>query len=134
MAVGGDRTNLRVRHGDRRIEGGGFEMLPMLLWTVMAEREREEQRIVALERAQSTQNTRVIRQFIVRENGSWYDIRTHRCTPSIKDLRPFAEAVCCSTALNQWSTCAATDRLDHSIGDACEVGRPTRDSPYSAWS
>ena len=55
MVVGGDRDDLGVRHGDLRIERGELQMLLVLLWTVVAAREREDQRIVALQLAELAQ-------------------------------------------------------------------------------
>jgi hypothetical protein len=48
VIVGGDRGDLSVRHRDLRVERGEFQMLLVLLWAIVAAREREDQRIVAL--------------------------------------------------------------------------------------
>ena len=48
VIVGRDRGDLSVRHRDLRIERGEFQMLLVLLWAIVAAREREDQRIVAL--------------------------------------------------------------------------------------
>ena len=64
-------------------------MLLVLLWAVMATREREDQRIVALKPAEPAQITHVIRQLIVGKHTSRYDVRTHSWTPLIKDLDSF---------------------------------------------
>ena len=49
MLVGRDRRHLGVGDGDFRIEGGQFEVLLVLLRAVVAARESEDQRIVALQ-------------------------------------------------------------------------------------
>src|SRR5271163_4106342 len=83
VIVGGDRGDLRVRHCDTRIERGEFQMLLVLLWAVVAARKREDQRILTLQLAELAQGARVIGQFIVGENASRHDIRTHDWTPPV---------------------------------------------------
>src|SRR5258708_4148554 len=103
-------------------------MLLMLLWAIVAAREREDQRIVALKRSESAQNTRKIRQLIVGKNTSSYDVRTHRWTPLIKDLRSVAQhfavvgpGVSGSRPQRQidWTKVSAT--LMRSAGDNCRL-------------
>ena len=65
VLVGRDRGDLGVRHSDLRVERGEFQMLLVFLWAVVAARERENQRVVALELAESAYCTRVIGQFVV---------------------------------------------------------------------
>ena len=52
VLVGRDRDDLRVGHGDLRLERRQLEVLLVLLRAVVAAREREDQRIVALELAE----------------------------------------------------------------------------------
>jgi hypothetical protein len=52
VLVGRDRRHLGVGDGDLRIERGEFEMLLVLLRAVVAARQREDQRIVALQLAE----------------------------------------------------------------------------------
>src|SRR5580692_6545838 len=48
VIVGRDRGDLSVRHRDLRVERGKFQMLLVLLWAIVAAREGEDQRVVAL--------------------------------------------------------------------------------------
>ena len=52
VLVGRDRGHLGVRHGDLRIERRELEVLLVLLRAVVAAREREDQRVVALQLAE----------------------------------------------------------------------------------
>ena len=52
VVVGRDRGDLGVGHGDLRIERGELQVLLVLLRAVVAAREREDQRIVALQLAE----------------------------------------------------------------------------------
>src|ERR1700687_2734058 len=81
VIVGGDRGDLSVRHRDLRVERGEFQMLLMFLRAIVAAREGEDQRIIALEFAEFTQCARVIGQFVVGEDTSGRDIRAHGWTP-----------------------------------------------------
>src|ERR1700689_1178542 len=88
VIVSGNRDDLRVRDSNLRVERGEFQMLPMLLGAIVAARQSEDERVIALQRAEIAQGARVIGQFVVRENASGHDIRTHDWTPpvSLKDL------------------------------------------------
>ncbi len=59
-------------------------MLLVLLRTVIAGRERENQRVIALSCAELPQCARVIRQLIVGKCAPRNDVRTHLRTPSMK--------------------------------------------------
>ena len=87
VIVGGDRGDLGIRHGNLRVERGELQMLLVLLRAVVAARERENQRVVALDFAEFALCARVIWQFVVGENSSGYDIRPNDLTPpvSLKD-------------------------------------------------
>jgi hypothetical protein len=63
-------------------------MLLVLLWAIVAAREREDHWIVALQFAELARFVGVIGQFVVGENASGHNIRTHDSTPpvSLKDL------------------------------------------------
>jgi hypothetical protein len=52
VVVGGDRSDLGVRDGDLRVERGKFQMLLVLLRAIVAAREREDERVIALQIAQ----------------------------------------------------------------------------------
>src|SRR4051812_29303315 len=80
MGVGGDRGDLRVGHGNLGIEGGELEVLLVLLGAVVAAREREDQRIVALELAEPARRSRVIGQLVVREHAAGCDVGAHQST------------------------------------------------------
>jgi ABC-type uncharacterized transport system permease subunit len=77
VIVGGDRGDLSVRHRDPRIESCEFQMLLVFFRAVVTAREREDQWIIALKLTQLAQGTRVIGKFVVGENASGHDIRTH---------------------------------------------------------
>jgi len=81
----------------------------------------EDQRIVALKRAESRKNTRLIRQLIVGKNVP-LRCQIASLDSSIKDLRSVAQhfAVVGPELVEH---AAATDRLDQGIGDAYEAGR-----------
>ena len=49
VIVGGDPS---VCHGDLRVEGGEFQMLLVLLGAIVAARQGEDQRIIALQLAE----------------------------------------------------------------------------------
>lgn len=49
VIVSSDRRDLRVGHGDFRVEPGELQMLLVLLWAVMAASQRQNQRIVTLQ-------------------------------------------------------------------------------------
>ena len=77
VIVGGDRDDLSVRHGDLGVERSDFQMLLVLFRAIVAARQREDERIVALQLAEFAQFARVIGQFVVGENASGDDIRAH---------------------------------------------------------
>src|SRR5690348_1282003 len=80
VVVGGDRCDLGVGYRDLRIERGKFQMLLVLFRAIVAAREREDQRVLALYLAELTLRARVIGQFVVGENGSGHNLRTHSWT------------------------------------------------------
>jgi hypothetical protein len=87
VIVGGDRGDLGVRHRDLRVKRCEFRMLLVVLWAKVAARKRKDERIIALQLAELAQFARVIGQFVVGENASGRDIRTHDWIPpvSLKD-------------------------------------------------
>src|SRR5579864_5854442 len=87
VIVGGDRSDLSVRHGNLRVEGGEFQMLLVLLRAIVPPRKREDQRIVALQFAELAQRFSVIGQFVVGENASGGNIRTHVRAPPMGSRR-----------------------------------------------
>jgi len=56
-------------------------MLLMLLRAVVAAREREDQRVIALKLAELAQCTRVIGQLVVGKGASGHDVRPHSWIP-----------------------------------------------------
>jgi len=60
VVVGGDRGDLGVCHSDLRIKHGEIQMLLVFLRAVVAARERENQRIITLQFAQSPKRPGVI--------------------------------------------------------------------------
>ena len=69
--------DLRVPDGDLRIVRGQLEVLLVLLRAVMAPRQREDQRVVALELAQPAHRVGVIRQGEIRETTAGSDVGSH---------------------------------------------------------
>src|SRR5579862_8205166 len=84
VIVGGDRGDLSVRHRNLRVEGGEFQMLLVLLRAIVPPRKREDQRIIALQFAQLAQRFSVIGQFVVGENASGGNVRTHVRAPAME--------------------------------------------------
>src|SRR5580704_1256376 len=80
MVVGGDRGDLGVGHRDLRVVGRHLEVLLVLFGAVVAARQREDQRIAALNLAEGTLRPGVIRKSVVRKDAARPDIRTHRAT------------------------------------------------------
>ena len=80
MVIGSDGDDLGVGNGDLRVIRGELQMLLVLLRAVIAPRQREDQRVVALELAQPSHRVGVIRQSVVREGSARSDIRTHGMT------------------------------------------------------
>jgi hypothetical protein len=60
MLVGRDRRDLGVRHRDLGVERGELEVLLVLLRAVVAAREGEDHRIVALQLAQLARRVLVV--------------------------------------------------------------------------
>src|SRR5256885_13111424 len=81
MVVGRDRGDPGVRHGDLRVERGELQMLLVLLRAVVAAREREDQRVVALQLAEPAWRARVIGQLVVGKAAAGRDVRTHGSSP-----------------------------------------------------
>src|ERR1700756_3310084 len=81
VIVGGDRSDLSVRHRNLRVEGGEFQMLLVLLRAIVPARKRKDQRIIALQLAELAQFARVIRQLVVGKNASGDNVRTHVRAP-----------------------------------------------------
>src|SRR5205823_951001 len=75
---GRDRQDLRIGNGDLGVGGRELEVLLVVLRAVMATREHENQRVVALQLAQATTGLGVVRQLIVGEGPAWRDISAHR--------------------------------------------------------
>ena len=82
VVVGRDRGDLGVRHGDLRVERGELQMLLVLLRAVVAAREREDQRVVALQLAEPAWRARVIGQLVVGKGASGRDVSAHGWSPS----------------------------------------------------
>ena len=78
MVVGRDRGDLGVGHGDLRVERGELQMLLVLLRAVVAAREREDQRVVALQLAELARRVRVVGQLVVGKRAAGHDVGTHR--------------------------------------------------------
>src|ERR1700719_3136983 len=60
VVIGGDRDDLGVTHSDLRIKRGKIQMLLVFLRAVVATRERQDQRVIALEFAELARCVRVI--------------------------------------------------------------------------
>ena len=56
---------------------GPGEVMLMFFWAVVTAREREDQRIVALQLAEPAQNSRMVGQLVVRERATGCDVGAH---------------------------------------------------------
>src|SRR5262249_3692868 len=83
VVVGGDPGHLCVCHGDLWVVCGELAVLLVLLRTVVATREREDHRVLALDLAQLTRRVGVIGQLVVGKLASRLDVRAHGWTPSL---------------------------------------------------
>jgi hypothetical protein len=77
VIVGSDRGDLRVCDRDLRVESCELQMLLVFFGAVVTAREREYQRVIALQFTKFACRVRVIGQLEVGENASGHDIRTH---------------------------------------------------------
>src|SRR5215467_323751 len=84
VVVRGNRCYLGVRNRNFRVEGGERQMLLVLLWTIMAAGESEDQRVITLQFTEAAQGVRVIGQLVVGKDPAGHDIRSHFLTPSMK--------------------------------------------------
>src|SRR5215211_2756905 len=84
MRVGGDRGQPGIGHGDLGIDVGELEVLLMLLRTVVAAREREDQRIVALQLAQPPRGPLMVGQLVIRERAAGCDVGAHLSTSKVR--------------------------------------------------
>ena len=82
MVVGGDRGDLCVSHRDLRVVLGQLQVLPVLFRAVVATRQREDQRVPALELAQRADGAGVVGQRIIGEGAAGDDVGTHGMTAS----------------------------------------------------
>ena len=81
VLVGRDRDDLRVGHGDLRLERRQLEVLLVLLRAVVAAREREDHRIGALQLAELARGVGVIGQLVVGERAAGCDVGAHGTSP-----------------------------------------------------
>ena len=77
MGVGRDGGDLRVGHRDLGVVRGELEVLLVLLGAVVPAREREDQRVVALDLAELSTSVLVIGQLVVGEGAAGDDVATH---------------------------------------------------------
>ena len=77
VVIGGDGHYLGVSDSDLGIKGSKIQMLLVLFRAVMAARERQYERVIALEFAEPARCARVIGLLIIRKNGSGYQFRGH---------------------------------------------------------
>src|SRR5436305_9834282 len=67
-------------------------MLLVFLWAVVAARERQDKRVIALQVAELARLARVIGQLVVGKNFPWHNIRTHGWTPTRANTRTVRSA------------------------------------------
>jgi hypothetical protein len=72
-----DRDHLGVGHGDLRLERRQLEVLLVLLRAVVAAREREDQRVAALEFAEPADGAGVVGERVIGEDAAGNDVGTH---------------------------------------------------------
>src|SRR5215212_1114986 len=83
VLVGGDCGDFGVGDVDLRIVRGELEVLLVLLWAVVAAREREDHRILALDLAEPARDALVVGQLVVGESVAWDDVGAHRALLSL---------------------------------------------------
>ena len=81
VVVGRDRDDLGVGDGDLRIVRSELQVLLVLLRAVVAPRQCEDQRVVALELAELAYRVGVIRQGVVGEDSAGSDVGSHGSPP-----------------------------------------------------
>ena len=77
MVVGGNGDDLGVGDVDLGVVGGQLEVLLVLLRAVVAAREREYQRVAALELAEPADGAGVVGQRVIGEYIAGDDVGTH---------------------------------------------------------
>src|SRR5206468_2217061 len=81
-----------VGHGDPRVERGELLMLLVLLRAVVTACEREDERVIALQRAELARRRSVIGQLVVGKHGAGHHVGTHGLPPSSWRCRQPAES------------------------------------------
>ena len=104
VVVGGDRGDLGVGDGDLRIVRSELQVLLVFLRAVVAPRQCEDQRVVALDLTELAYRVGVVRQRVIGEDPTGFDIRTHGMTASLRhdaegdhshgDQSPLGSVVC----------------------------------------
>jgi hypothetical protein len=74
VVVSRDRGDLGVGDGDLRIERSQLQVLLVLLGAIVAAREREDQRVIALQLAQPPHGFGVVRQLVVGKDRAGHDV------------------------------------------------------------
>src|SRR3954447_20883560 len=77
VVVSRDRDDLGVGNRDPRLECRQFEVLLVLLRAVVPARQREDQRVAALDLAERADVAFVIGQRVIREDAAGDDVRAH---------------------------------------------------------
>jgi hypothetical protein len=66
-----------MAHRDLRLERRQFEVVLVLFRAIVAARQYEDQRIAALQLAESTNSAGVIEQYVIGEEAAGSDVATH---------------------------------------------------------
>src|SRR6266516_6644764 len=82
MIVGGDGGDLGVGHRHLRVVSRQLQVLLVLLGTVVAARQGQDQRITALKLAERPHRPGVVGESVIREDAARPDVRTHWMTAS----------------------------------------------------
>src|SRR5579863_7866588 len=82
VGVGRYRRDLGVGHGDLREVGGELEVLLVLFRTIVAARECQDQRILALDLAERASDAILVGKLVVGECAAGGDVRAHGASPS----------------------------------------------------
>src|SRR6185312_12603343 len=83
VVIGGDGCNLCVSHRDLRVKRSEILMLLVLLGTVIAASQRQDQRVIPLNLTQLADCVRVVGQLVVGKNSSGHNVRSHDFSPSL---------------------------------------------------
>src|SRR5271170_3925141 len=122
VVIGGDGGNLGVCHSNLRIERGKLQMLLVFFRAVVAARERQYQRIIALEFAEPARCAGMIGQLIVGKNFSGYEVMAHDWIPyeSIRSTHWLRHAGAMNGSAKYWVSRTTLSSLNSMMLTVCD--------------